>query len=421
MSLFNFQSSNPKPRGKNKSLKIVFGISALAAVMALSSTLAASINLNSGAPVEFGQGIAQTTACDDSVILTPQSTFVNDVENSRFLFTSFSVIDISSSCSGKTLTIKAFKNGQESPLDLYRAGGELGVTYREVKVKENNGSFSFVDGGLLSDDIQDLSTTGFNVELVTGGVPTVALALAQDVDRITIESSEVTESYLSTAASVIVDASYGGGVTGSEWINTGSNGINLFLHGDPPQVSYVSGDGGGNLEFNGNSTSTWQYVTGSYSENASQLHRVTAEFWMKLESEPANDFPHIFTTGSQSSYDINRFQDKVGFNTWNDDLYGFDASIYMGSWHHYVFVLSDGARDTQKIYVDGVEKNLTSYVNENSANRNFPTNGAFSAFFNVGMGGYYPAHGFVGGMRIYPGELPLASIQANYNYYDSRL
>ena len=189
MSLLDFESSGPARKAGKKSLKLVLGIGALAGVIALGSTLAANINLNGGGNVEFGQGVAQTTACDDSVILTPQSTFVNSEENAQFLFTSLSVTDISSNCNGITFTIKAYKNGQDSPLDLYRAGGEFGTTYNEVKVIDENGNFSFVGGGLLSDDIQNLSSTGFNVDLVTIEVPAVALASAQDVDRITIESS----------------------------------------------------------------------------------------------------------------------------------------------------------------------------------------------------------------------------------------
>jgi len=189
MSLLTFESPGPAPKGGKKSLKLVLGIGALAGVIALGSTFAANINLNGGGNVEFGQGVAQTTACDDSVILTPQSTFANSEESPEFLFTSFSVTDISNNCNGKTFTIKAYKNGQDSPLDLYRAGGESGTTYNEVKVIDENGNFSFVGGELLPDDIQDLSSTGFNVDLVTNEVPTVALASAQDVDRITIESS----------------------------------------------------------------------------------------------------------------------------------------------------------------------------------------------------------------------------------------
>jgi hypothetical protein len=74
MSILNFD--NPSRRNFGKPFKVVLGIGALAAVVAVASTLAANININSG-PVEFGQGVAQTTACDDSITVTPQSRFIN--------------------------------------------------------------------------------------------------------------------------------------------------------------------------------------------------------------------------------------------------------------------------------------------------------------------------------------------------------
>ena len=42
-----------------KSLTNLIGIGVLAGIVALGSTLAASINLNNGGPVEFGQGVTQ--------------------------------------------------------------------------------------------------------------------------------------------------------------------------------------------------------------------------------------------------------------------------------------------------------------------------------------------------------------------------
>ena len=74
MSILNFDG--PSGRNFGKPFKVVLGIGALAAVVAVASTLAANININSG-PVEFGQGVAQTTACDDSIMITPRSTFLN--------------------------------------------------------------------------------------------------------------------------------------------------------------------------------------------------------------------------------------------------------------------------------------------------------------------------------------------------------
>jgi len=77
MSLLDFESSGPGPKAGKKSLKLMLGIGALAGVVTLSSTLAASINLNGGDDVEFGQGVVMTTACDPDVIVTPYSTFIN--------------------------------------------------------------------------------------------------------------------------------------------------------------------------------------------------------------------------------------------------------------------------------------------------------------------------------------------------------
>ncbi|CAB4757083.1 unannotated protein [freshwater metagenome] len=193
MSLLNFEPSGREPKGGKKSLKLVLGIGALVGSIALGSTLAASINLNSGAPVEFGQGVTQTTSCDDEVTITPFSTFVNDEESADFLFTSFSVTGISASCYGKTFTIKAYSNSDNSPLDLYATDG-VSEPFSEVQVLDTEGSFSLVEAGLLSDDIEDVST-GFKVTMVTAGPPaSAALASAQDVDRITIESKDSTES-----------------------------------------------------------------------------------------------------------------------------------------------------------------------------------------------------------------------------------
>jgi hypothetical protein len=188
MSILDFSNLGPKPSGSKNSLKLVLGIGTLVATIALGSTLAANINLNAGAQVEFGQGVAQTTACDDEVTITPYSTFVNNYENPDFRFTSFSVTGISDSCYGKVFIIKAYSNSDNSSLDLYAPDG--GEPFSEVQVLDTAGSFSLVNSGLNSDYIEDVST-GFKVTMVTIGLEAGAvLASAQDVDRITIESRD---------------------------------------------------------------------------------------------------------------------------------------------------------------------------------------------------------------------------------------
>ena len=194
----------PSGRKSGKSIKVLLGIGGLAAVVFLSSTLAANININSG-PVEFGQGVAQTTTCDDNIFITPQSTFVNREVNADFLFNAFSVTDISTACQGKTFTIKAYKNGQSSALELYDSNGTI---YSEISVRYIDGSFSFVGGGLLSDDIENI-TGGFNVTIGAGIQPAFSLVSGRDLDRITIESKDSIE--VTPATYAIGDVGPGGG------------------------------------------------------------------------------------------------------------------------------------------------------------------------------------------------------------------
>jgi hypothetical protein len=116
VTLLNLDGSSGRKSGK--SLKVLLGIGGLAAVVAVASTLAANININSG-PVEFGQGVAQTTTCDDQITVTPFSTFINDSSTGSHKLSSIKVSGIDSTegkCSGKTFVIKAY--GEEGMLDL---------------------------------------------------------------------------------------------------------------------------------------------------------------------------------------------------------------------------------------------------------------------------------------------------------------
>ena len=410
----------------NKPLKLILGIGALAGVIALGSTLAANIGINTGAPIEFGQGVAQTTACSGTTPITvlPTSSFVNAPGAAGdFYFTSLTISNIPNSCVGRQFSISAFgKSG--NPLKLTKCS-DIGTT-PVIKFMGNSETSYTADS--LADmytRVTNKTSTSFTVDWDSGSeCGGSATTLAKNVYNITIESSKDSGTYISTTASVNVDATSTADISGSYWVNNGTTGDDLSFYGNPPQTNSGSEDGGGNLEFNGNPEIP-QYATGNYAVDSKPLHRVTVELWMKLESETGNDWPMLFVTGTDSQYDIARVDNEVGFNTWNDDIYGFDASSYMGSWHHYVFVLSDGDRNTQKIYVDGVLQSLTAngFLGdhagaEHSANRNFPITGFFSAFSNSG---WLQAHAFVGGMRIYPGELPLASIQANFTSYHSRL
>jgi hypothetical protein len=80
MSPLNIHPEEDQPATKkknNKVLKVILGISALIAVPVIGTTLAASIGINSGSAVQFGQGVVQATACDSAITATATTSFTN--------------------------------------------------------------------------------------------------------------------------------------------------------------------------------------------------------------------------------------------------------------------------------------------------------------------------------------------------------
>ncbi|MFZ9360780.1 MAG: hypothetical protein ACO249_05575, partial [Candidatus Nanopelagicales bacterium] len=69
---------------------------------------AANITIATGA-IEFGQGVASATACDNTITVVPNSTF----DGTQFMVSSVELRGVDSSnsgCNGKTLTIKAISS-----------------------------------------------------------------------------------------------------------------------------------------------------------------------------------------------------------------------------------------------------------------------------------------------------------------------
>lgn len=126
------ESSAQSPK---KKFKVLLGVGLLAAVMGMGSTLAASITLSSGSPVEFGQGVAATTACDSSLTVTPFSTYVNSEVSAKadFLFSSVTISNLDTSttdattgvgCGGRYLVLKAYTDTTTAGTN-YATGGLL--------------------------------------------------------------------------------------------------------------------------------------------------------------------------------------------------------------------------------------------------------------------------------------------------------
>ena len=176
MSRLNFNGLGPKTSGEKKSLTVLFGIGALVGLFVLGSTLAASINLNGGGPVEFGQGVTQTTSCDSEILITPYSEFVNGDPGS-FMFTALRLsqvdttdqTDSSEGCAGKNFLIK-----------LYEEDGDRIQTDYTISVS-SGGAFSSTNGNISASNEE---ATDSSVTLTFNPVT----VLASDLYRITIET-----------------------------------------------------------------------------------------------------------------------------------------------------------------------------------------------------------------------------------------
>jgi hypothetical protein len=141
------------------------------------TTLASNISLNSGSVLQFGQGIAMTSACSGNAILTvtPTSTFTNVSGGAgTFYFNSVTVSGIPSTCNGSDFTINAFGNSGDSALAIFKTSSTDAVIY------DNSGTFT---GGVGTADQSISSATG--TFTLTFSAP---VASSTSVYKLTIQS-----------------------------------------------------------------------------------------------------------------------------------------------------------------------------------------------------------------------------------------
>ena len=198
MEILKFEGGAPRGRAKSssnkKTIRIAVALGAVALVGVLSSTLAANITINSGANVEFGQGLSGAAACDASLTLTPVSGFKNQTGSTGvFTFDSLTVADASTSstaglalCTGKYIKIAAYDSGTATPLTLSTTGG-VGYSSFEVYIGATNSSGLGAVSLTTPSGGGNIATTskGFTLGFLSSSTQT---ATAGSVYKITVES-----------------------------------------------------------------------------------------------------------------------------------------------------------------------------------------------------------------------------------------
>ena len=121
----NDESAQLPSKKRLKVAKAAIGIGGLAALTGLGSTLAATITLNSDAPVEFGQGVAQTAACDaDGFAITPVSYYDANLSTFRLDYvqvTGLNLVPVGSDFSTATGTGSSISYSQYSDITAIAA------------------------------------------------------------------------------------------------------------------------------------------------------------------------------------------------------------------------------------------------------------------------------------------------------------
>ena len=197
MSILGIEPRSDKGARNSRSRKNLIGLAVLAlgSVLLIRGTLAANINLNDSAPVEFGQGIALSTSCagNTALTVTPQANFVNSVGSGVFKFTSVTVANIPTDCYGKQFKITARSSSDGSALALFDTNDT------EIIVNNYAGSYSTTLSGLT---IETISSSEFTA---TFDIP---VANAANVEILTIESTNAPE-ILTVGSLAIISASNG--------------------------------------------------------------------------------------------------------------------------------------------------------------------------------------------------------------------
>ena len=221
---------------------------------------------------------------------------------------------------------------------------------------------------------------------------------------------------VTTGAQVICDASVASNLTSSTCTNTGAGGRTISLVGSPVRTSR----GQGSLGFNLTSLSQNQYGNGTLGSTAS-VDSITVEMFLYLSSNgnvynSSGSMLFQFAT-STAAYNIYHYQHFLGFNTFNNEVYGIDATSYEDQWHHYVFVASKSSIDSsQAIYIDGVKQSLSFVFGSSSSSsaKVFDGLGNFRLMNHGYSANTWNAKGELGLLRIYKRGLTAAEVSSNF-------
>jgi hypothetical protein len=171
---------------KKISSVLAFLLLAVGGTFFVQSTLAANFNLNTGSPLEFGQGTLQTVACsgESQLTITPYSLFVNAAGGGGSYLDTITVSGIPDGCAGSDFTIKAYGDSDNTPLALFNTDSNT-VIVQTFDTPGTTNDSATAWGGLPGISVSASSSgDAFTVSFTT------PVALSSTVSKLTIETSK---------------------------------------------------------------------------------------------------------------------------------------------------------------------------------------------------------------------------------------
>jgi hypothetical protein len=185
------EAVNVPKKKKNKTLKVMLGIAALVAVPVVGTTLAASIAINTGSAVQFGQGVVQATACDAAITVTAASAFANaaydqsaspGTTGGSFNLGDVTISDIASTCYAKEFVINVYPSTSTSI-------GSCTITNYSGSGTAADVSSTGCDSGTTSVTYESTKGSGADGEIVVNFGSASPLIDAGEVFKVTVETS----------------------------------------------------------------------------------------------------------------------------------------------------------------------------------------------------------------------------------------
>ena len=212
------------------------------------------------------------------------------------------------------------------------------------------------------------------------------------------------------------------------WVNDRSGGT---VGTAPSGGMQKTSNGPTGVVFAGKESSDSDHLTSSMGSTAS-TDTVTVEMWVKLKdsgnAQNATGSMLFSWVQSNTNYNIYHYDNNLGFNTFQSQLFGVNSSSYNNVWTHIVFVMTDtGPWSSQKIYINGVSQGLSCRVGSNctdSYSRSFSPAGDFVLMTHPNGLDSFNAKGDLGLVRVYDRELTAGSIANIYSatnaaYYEA--